>query len=44
VPEDKELAAEMYFRLDVDQITHGRVVFSMMDFLGELGGVTDFWL
>ena len=44
VPEETEIAAEMYFRLDVDQITHGRVVFSLMDFIGELGGVSDFVL
>jgi hypothetical protein len=44
VPMDQALAAEMYFRLDVDQVRHGRVVFTSMDFIGSLGGVSDFML
>ena len=39
-----EISAEMYFRLDINQIVHGRVVFSLMDFIGSLGGVSDFVL
>lgn len=31
--------AEMYFRLEVDQISHGRDVYDFMDFIGDLGGV-----
>ena len=31
--------AEMYFRLEVDQLTHSRVVYHFMDFIGDLGGV-----
>jgi hypothetical protein len=29
----------MWYRLEVDQITHGRVVYNFMDFIGDLGGV-----
>ena len=38
------LVAEMYFRLEVDQITHSRVVYNFMDFIGDLGGVNDIML
>jgi hypothetical protein len=34
----------MYFRLEVDQITHTRVVYNFMDFIGDLGGVRDIML
>jgi hypothetical protein len=34
------LIAEMYFRLQIDQISHGRNVFTLMDFIGTLGGVS----
>ena len=40
--EDDALLANFYFRLDVNQITHSRVVFSFMDFVGDIGGVPDF--
>ena len=40
VPKDKSVIAEVYFRLDSDQITHHRVVFAIMDFFGALGGVS----
>ena len=44
-PEGSEqLVAEMYFRLEVDQITHNRVVYTFMDFIGDLGGVKDIML
>ena len=33
--------AEMYFRLDSDEIKHERLVISLMDWLGEIGGITD---
>jgi hypothetical protein len=39
VPPGNTLMVEFYFRLDVDQIEHSRVVFSFMDFIGSLGGV-----
>lgn len=35
----ENVIAEMYYRLEVDQITHGRVVYNFMDFIGDLGGV-----
>ena len=31
--------AELYFRLDNDQILHTRVVYRFMDWLGDIGGV-----
>ena len=34
----------MYFRLQVDQVTHTREVYTFMMFLGNLGGVTDLLL
>ena len=40
----EQLVAEMYFRLEVDQITHNRVVYTFMDFIGDLGGVKDIML
>jgi hypothetical protein len=42
VPKEKTELAEMYIRLEVDIISHSRVVFSSMDFIGSLGGVSDF--
>ena len=41
VEEEKDVLAEIYFRLEVDQINHERVVFAFMDWLGALGGVPD---
>lgn len=35
----EDMIAEQYYRLEVDQITHGRVVYNFMDFIGDLGGV-----
>ena len=35
----ENVIAEMWYRLEVDQITHGRVVYNFMDFIGDLGGV-----
>ena len=35
----KEIA-EVYFRLDSDQINHHRDVFAIMDFFGAIGGVS----
>lgn len=40
----KDVIGEMYFRLEVDQVSHGRVVYSIMDFIGDLGGVPDLLL
>jgi hypothetical protein len=31
---------EGYLRLDVDQVSHARNVFTLMDFIGNLGGVS----
>ena len=39
MPIESNLIAEMYFRLKTDSITHKRIVFSMMQYLGVLGGV-----
>ena len=44
VPEDTELLSNFYFRLDVNQIEHSRQVFSLMDFIGDIGGVPDLLL
>ena len=33
--------AEIYFRLETDQIKHERYVLSFIDWLGEIGGVTE---
>jgi len=41
---NQEIIAEMYFRLEVDQVSHGRVVYALMDFIGSLGGVSDLLL
>jgi hypothetical protein len=38
------LIAEMYFRLEVDQVSHARNVYALMDFIGALGGVSDLLL
>lgn len=38
------MIADMYFRLDVDQVSHGRVVYGLMDFIGSLGGVSNLLL
>jgi len=35
----ENVIAEIYFRLEVDQISHGRTVYNFMDFIGDLGGV-----
>lgn len=35
----EDVIAEIYFRLEVDQISHGRTVYNFMDFIGDLGGV-----
>lgn len=40
VEEDKTVLAELYFRLDSNQINHRRIVFSFMDFVGSMGGVS----
>lgn len=40
----EQMVAEMYFRLEVDQITHNRVVYDFMAFIGDLGGVKDIML
>lgn len=40
----EQYVAEMYFRLEVDQLTHTRVVYTFMDFIGDMGGVSDIML
>lgn len=40
VAKDKVEIAEVFFRLDTDQITHHRNVFALMDFFGAIGGVS----
>ena len=42
VPLDFKILAEMYFRIKSDAITHERTVFSIMDWLGAIGGIEDF--
>ena len=41
VPDTQNLLVEIYFRLEVDEISHTRIVFTIMDWLGALGGVPD---
>ena len=40
----EDTIAEMYFRLQVDQISHSREVYTFMMFLGNLGGVSELLL
>ena len=35
------LLCELYFKMDVDEVIHSRVVYKLMDWLGDLGGVGD---
>ena len=35
---------EMYFRLKTDSINHTRKVFTLMDWLGSIGGIRDILL
>lgn len=44
VGDDYMTIGEMYFRLKTDSITHARNVFSMMDWLGSIGGIRDILL
>jgi hypothetical protein len=44
VPDTEVLLTDFYFRLDVNQVVHTRVVFNFMDFVGALGGVPGFLL
>ena len=44
MPDGANLLTNFYFRLDVNQVVHSRVVFSFMDFVGSLGGVPGFLL
>jgi hypothetical protein len=39
VSKNETAIAEMYFRIDVDQMVHHRQVFSLMDFFGSVGGI-----
>lgn len=41
VSENYPLIAEMYFRIKTDAIDHSRVVFSLMEWLGAIGGIED---
>ena len=36
---DHPVIAEMYFRIKSDAVTHDRTVFSIMDWLGAIGGI-----
>jgi hypothetical protein len=40
----ENLIAEMYFRIEVDQISHNREVYNFMMFIGDLGGVSELLL
>ena len=44
VGDDYMTIAEMYFRLNTESISHSRVVYSMMDWLGSIGGIRDILL
>jgi len=35
------IIAEMYFRLEVDEVEHTRILFELMDWLGAVGGVIE---
>ena len=35
------LIAEMYFRVKTDTVEHNRQVFSLMDWLGSIGGIEE---
>ena len=34
----------MYFRIDVDEILHERIAFGIMEWLGVIGGISEFFL
>jgi len=38
---EKSLIAEIYFRLEIDQISHERVVYGFFDWLESMGGVPE---
>jgi len=38
---DHTAIAEYYFRIDVNEIRHTRIVFEFMDWLGSIGGVSE---
>ena len=40
VPKSSKVIAELYWRLNSDQVTHWRKAFSLMDLFGALGGVS----
>lgn len=40
----ERMVAEMYFRMDVDQISHSRDVYYFMDFIGDIGGIGEILL
>jgi hypothetical protein len=35
------MIAEMYFRIDVDRAIHERKIYSIIDWLGGIGGIRD---
>ena len=37
----QEVIAEMYWRVDVDKMEHSREVYTLMDYLGDVGGIPD---
>ena len=41
VGEEYNVIAEMYFRIKSDAIQHSREVFTIMDWLGSIGGIRD---
>ena len=38
---NKKEIAEMYFRLEVEEIEHVRIFFELMDWLGSVGGIVE---
>jgi hypothetical protein len=43
-PHNHNYLAEIYFRVDVNEIIHSRVVFKFMDWLGSIAGIEKFLL
>lgn len=41
VPADHQKIARMHFRLDPDHLTHKKVVYQVMDLLGDIGGISE---
>ena len=43
-PEMSKFIATIYYRIDIDQVKHTRVVFLFMDWLGAIAGIEKFLL